>query len=380
MSKRPQLKQRQKMSIINKGVLVVAGTSIMGLAVYMTMFMNTTSVTNTKAGTMANMMLGYDLNNGEVVSSFDWNSDDPVKATKGPDAISISRFAQSMGDGVDGSNGLSAGRTEEGINMEIPADNYFNTDGIDISFDYKRAEETCNFFTRGKYFNFGMKKGKLIISYKINLEKGRSYTVNETTDYEIPRDDDFRTYRFMYNPNSGKGEIMVNGVAVWNYQGPKEHSMFWKNGENVIIGQNMNGGGTDKTILDNFVMRNTSHVNELPITLLAFQAQAKETHVMISWFTSRESDIDSFYVERSEDAIQYIQIGSIKAAGNSETLRAYAYADKSPLDNKVAYYRLVPSNKPLKSISVPVIGYRYRIDHPETSYKAGDYTQADSSR
>ena len=380
MSKGPQLRQRQKMSIINKGVLVVAGTSIMGLAVYMTMFMNTTSVTNTKASSMSNMMLGYDLNNGEVVSSYDWNSDDPMKATKGPDAVKISRFAQSMSDGVDGTNGLSAGKTEEGINMEIPADNYFNTDGIDLSFDFKRTEETCNFFTRGKYFNFGMKKGKIIIAYKINLEKGRSYSVNETTDYEIPTDDEFRTLHFIYNPNSGKGEIMVNGVAVWNYQGPKEHSMFWKNGDNVIIGQDMNGGKTDRTILDNFVMRNTSHINELPITLLAFQAQAKETHVMISWFTARESDIDSFYVERSEDAIEYAQIGSVKAVGNSETLHAYAYADKQPLDNKIAYYRLVPSNKPLKSISVPVIGYRYRVNHPESTFKQGDYTQADSTK
>ena len=141
----------------------------------------------------------------------------------------------------------------------------------------------------------------------------------------------------------------------------------------------MNGGKTDRTILDNFVMRNTSHINELPITLLAFQAQAKETHVMISWFTARESDIDSFYVERSEDAIEYAQIGSVKAVGNSETLHAYAYADKQPLDNKIAYYRLVPSNKPLKSISVPVIGYRYRVNHPESTFKQGDYTDADTS-
>ncbi len=373
MAKRLKLKQRQKLSLMHKGILVMAGTSILGLAVYLTVFMNTTSVTSSRAGSLANMMLGYDLNTGEVISSFEWNSDDPVKATKGPDASKISRFALVMSEGADGTNGLSAGKSKEGINMEIPADNYFNTDGIDLSFDFKRNEETCNFFTRGKYFNFGMKKGKLIVAYKVNLEKGRNYSISETTNYEIPQDNNFRNFRFVYDPNTGKGEVFVDGVVVWNYQGPKEHSLYWKPSDNVIIGQNMTGGETDKTILDNFIMRNTNHVNQLPVTLLSFQAQAKESHVMVSWFTSFESDIDSFVVERSLDAVEYARIGTVKATGHSEALHAYAFADKNPLENKVAYYRLVPSNKPLKSISVPVIGYRYRIDHPETAFKPGDY-------
>ena len=167
MSKGPQLRQRQKMSIISKGVLVVAGTSIMGLAVYMTMFMNTTSVTNTKANSMSNMMLGYDLNNGEVVSSFDWNSDDPLKASKGPDANKISRFAQSMSDGVDGTNGLSAGKTEEGINMEIPADNYFNTDGIDLSFNFIRNNYFSFFHSKVEIFSTCKKIARFFGAFKI---------------------------------------------------------------------------------------------------------------------------------------------------------------------------------------------------------------------
>ena len=94
---------------------------------------------------------------------------------------------------------------------------------------------------------------------------------------------------------------------------------------------------------------------------------------MVSWYTSRETDIDSFVVERSVDAIEYQKIGAIKANGNSEVLRAYAFVDKAPLENKIAYYRLMPSNKPLKSIAVPIIGYRYRMNHPETAFNPADY-------
>ncbi len=348
MARKLKLRQRQKMSIMYKAIFVTAGTSIMGLAVYLTVVMNTSNVTDSRAGALTNMIQGYDVNNGEVICAFDWNGDDPTKASKGPDAIKVSPFAVVMSEGVEGTNGLSAGKGKDGIDLTIPTDNYFNTDGIDISFDYKRLDDNCDFISRGRYFNFGMKNGKLIIAYRVNLEKGRSYSVNETTNYELVKDNDFRNYRFVYNPNTGKGEIMVDDVVVWNYQGPKERSMFWKNSDNIVIAKNMNGGGTDKTILDNFIIRSTTHVQQLPITLLSFQAEARDHHVMVSWYTSRETDIDSFVVERSVDAIEYQKIGAIKANGNSEVLRAYAFVDKAPLENKIAYYRLMPSNKPLK--------------------------------
>jgi len=373
MARKLKLRQRQKMSLMHKAIFVTAGTSIMGLAVYLTVVMNTSNVTDSRAGALTNMIQGYDVNNGEVICAFDWNGDDPTKASKGPDAIKISPFAAVMSEGVEGTNGLSAGKSKDGIDLTIPTDNYFNTDGIDISFDYKRLDDECDFISRGRYFNFGMKKGKLVIAYRVNLEKGRSYSVNETTNYELIKDNDFRNYRFVYNPNTGKGEIMVDDVVVWNYQGPKERSMFWKNSDNIVIAKNMSGGGTDKTILDNFIIRSTTHVQQLPITLLSFQAEARDHHVMVSWYTSRETDIDSFIVERSVDAIEYQKIGAIKANGNSEVLRAYAFVDKTPLENKIAYYRLMPSNKPLKSIAVPIIGYRYRMNHPETAFNPADY-------
>ena len=34
---------------------------------------------------------------------------------------------------------------------------------------------------------------------------------------------------------------------------------------------------------------------------------------------------------------------------------------------------LMPSNKPLKSIAVPIIGYRYRVNNPETAFNPKDY-------
>jgi hypothetical protein len=70
-------------------------------------------------------------------------------------------------------------------------------------------------------------------------------------------------------------------------------------------------------------------------------------------------------VERSLNGTDFEPIGSVKASGNSDKLQAYALADMHPVEGSTAYYRLVPTNKPLKSITVPLIGYKYRKDHIE---------------
>ncbi|HRB41055.1 MAG TPA: hypothetical protein PKX86_10145, partial [Bacteroidia bacterium] len=81
MARKLKLRQRQKMSIMYKAIFVTAGTSIMGLAVYLTVVMNTSNVTDSRAGALTNMIQGYDVNNGEVICAFDWNGDDPTKAS-----------------------------------------------------------------------------------------------------------------------------------------------------------------------------------------------------------------------------------------------------------------------------------------------------------
>ncbi|MBK7856189.1 MAG: hypothetical protein IPJ79_16025 [Bacteroidetes bacterium] len=158
MAKRPQLRTRQKMSVMHKGVLIVAGSSILGMMAYLTIFVNTTNVTETKASANRNMMAGYDVGNGEIISAFDFNGTDILTANTGPDAVSVSPTATIGEDGVDNSTALAAGTDKSDINLVIPADVRLNTDGIDMSLDFKRIEESANFFTRGKYFNFGMKK------------------------------------------------------------------------------------------------------------------------------------------------------------------------------------------------------------------------------
>src|SRR5688500_4132817 len=149
---RYSLRSRQKMKAMNKMVFLVAGASMLALGAYLTVFLNTTQVTNSRAGMLQNMMIGYEVNNGDVIASYTFDEAQPLKAEAGPDALSISEEAMCTKGGSDNSKGLSPGKKSQAINFEIPAIKELNLGGIDLSIDYRKSENECDLFTRGRQF------------------------------------------------------------------------------------------------------------------------------------------------------------------------------------------------------------------------------------
>jgi len=79
----------------------------------------------------------------------------------------------------------------------------------------------------------------------------------------------------------------------------------------------------------------------LPIELLSFTAQCNSLNqgnkeVLIQWQTVSETNNDYFILERSKDAINWLEIANIDGAGNSNSLLSYNYVDKF----SKAFYRL----------------------------------------
>lgn len=347
------------MKTMNKTVFIVAGASLFGLAAYLTVFVNTTQVTDSRAGQLNNMMVGYEINNGEVIAAYNFDGEHPLKAETGPDAQTLSKDAAWSDGGADGTKGLSPGKSMKPVNFEIPAVKELNLGGIDLSLDYRKSEENCNLFTRGGQFNLGVKEGQLSVRFRVKTKERKTVIVSETTRYEIPADDEFRNYRFLFDPVTGRAELFVNGAAIWSYDTGEESVLTWKDTEPLVVGKDLRGDGTDKVFIDNVTVKATRQITELPVTLLNFEARAEHDGVMVTWYTASESEIDSFIIERSPDAITFAEVGRVKATGGQDKLTAYALLDKKPT-NGLAYYRLVPSNKPLKSLTISMIGYKYR--------------------
>ena len=78
----------------------------------------------------------------------------------------------------------------------------------------------------------------------------------------------------------------------------------------------------------------------LPVTLLYFTARKQpSTSSLVEWKTSQELNSASFDVERSNDAVRFIKIGNVAAAGNSSQPISYNFTDNNP-SKGMNYYRL----------------------------------------
>ena len=77
----------------------------------------------------------------------------------------------------------------------------------------------------------------------------------------------------------------------------------------------------------------------LPLSLSSSSAKCDDGKVNINWTTESENNTKEFEIESSLDGIEFNKIGSIPAAGFSDTELAYEFIDNNPYAN-YSYYRI----------------------------------------
>jgi len=90
---------------------------------------------------------------------------------------------------------------------------------------------------------------------------------------------------------------------------------------------------------DRFTLGNTNASIPLPIELAAFNAKIQNRSVQLSWSTASEHNNDFFTIEKTQDAKDWVTIGTVKGVGNSVVRQDYYFTDEKPYAN-VSYYRL----------------------------------------
>ncbi len=336
-----RLRQNQKRKLRARLILVVGGISFMltifaGIMIYL----NVNNVSKTRATATGTEGSGASLSNGDILTEFTWEKDPATLATLGPDAISISKDAHSMSGGRSSTGGLSAGPNGKDIDLEIEGTELWNQEGIDISIDFSRNEKSGSFFTRENGFNFGMENGFITIAYRLENKRGGIESFKTKTDYEIPLDMNFRTYRFIYNPSKGKAEIFVNSVIVWSNQHTTNTPLSWKNAGKVTIGKGMNADGKDIAIFDNLIVRTAGNTAPLAESLLNFMLEEKEGGIKIHWSTSVNDKIKSFTIERSINGVDFMNVATIPVNPDLTESEEYTFLDKTKATTGIVYYRL----------------------------------------
>jgi hypothetical protein len=124
------------------------------------------------------------------------------------------------------------------------------------------------------------------------------------------------------------GPVIAVGTHPVNFVAPISGTIF--------IHVNSNSYCATQSICRNI---NVSRISALPIKLLYFEGEEKESLNYLHWATATEHNTTHFIVEKSENGINWSELGTVAAAGNSTQELHYGITDNTvkPIFN---YYRL----------------------------------------
>jgi len=158
-----------------------------------------------------------------------------------------------------------------------------------------------------------------------------------------------RVYQFSNTTNAFSGSIQINyndgaelnGIAEANltlniYNGTNwgaYPASFRDAGNNYVLTDGLSGITLNELTL-------ASQFAPLPLTWLSFTAKAQNnSQSLLQWATAQEQNTKDFYIEHSADGINWVIIGSLPAAGNSNSTSYYNYVHTSPVNGR-NYYRI----------------------------------------
>jgi hypothetical protein len=275
----------------------------------------------------------------QLISQFTWEGASATTAAYGPNATSISSSALIGTDGANGTHGLNPGAGSHDINMILPG-SYFTISSLDISVDFRRKESDASFFNLGS-FDLGMNAGSLHAKFLLS-RNSHDTAINLSGLYNIPSDNAFHTYHFIYNASTGLATVAVDGTTVGSYQAPAATALSWTGAGNVTVGQIMDGTGSNVSVLDNLIVKNPIGFSTLPLDLLSYDAVRTGAANELTWKTTHEIEVREFVVERSVDGVNYTAIGSVAAHQEYMAVEDYRFEDGLPA--AVNYYRLKITN------------------------------------
>jgi Secretion system C-terminal sorting domain len=80
----------------------------------------------------------------------------------------------------------------------------------------------------------------------------------------------------------------------------------------------------------------------LPVTWLSFTAEKQGAGALLKWSTATEQNTKDFEVQHSTNAVSWTALGTVDAAGNSNTVRSYTFTHATPFKGNIYnYYRIL---------------------------------------
>lgn len=156
------------------------------------------------------------------------------------------------------------------------------------------------------------------------------------------------TLRFHYMDDELNG-LAENTLILWKSTGGNH----WTN--EGFTSRDVGVNYVEKTGIPSFSRWTLSSPNNaLPVVFVFFNTHCENGKVSVTWTTSREVNSNYFDIERSQDGRTWTAIGTMIAAGFSNTEKMYRFTDNSPLPDglyRIAQYDIGGNKK--YSVIVP---------------------------
>jgi hypothetical protein len=160
----------------------------------------------------------------------------------------------------------------------------------------------------------------------------------------------YRYYDIIPTNNTALNAVLRFYYFDAELNGQVENTLnLWKSPDNIswtnmgFTSFNSTNNYVEKTGITDF-SRWTLNSSEgaLPIIFSMFNVSCNNGTAIINWKTSQEQNSHQFEVQKSSDAVNWIGIGTIPAAGNSSFEKVYSYNDNNSLPG--SFYRVVETD------------------------------------
>lgn len=203
-------------------------------------------------------------------------------------------------------------------------------------------------YTEGGYIHYNIYNNQS--SYTLNCSAGIEFQAMEVTFTGGPSGTFTNTAHLVTLPDGGVlgnnialfyctsavgGVLNSNGQALYHAH---DGSVVFANGDSYRY--TPPGGNHERGTFTSYARLTTGITlsgGTVPVTFTGFDAKCSDKGTILTWSTATEQNSDRFEIERSDNGVDWYKIGSVAAAGNSNSNRSYQYLD---LKSGSAFYRL----------------------------------------
>ena len=227
-----------------------------------------------------------------------------------------------------------------------------NTDkGVSIKFNHKRDGEGNGFSIEDNYPRWwnindmcagsnALPRFDHVSNYEywevVDMSEGTSLS---TITLKVDANDPLEHFNSNFSGRDNEKIYAAAHFDCWkNIGGPAE--VLENSNQTITVNvssiSRTRGGDFDGII----TLGSIDHNTVLPIELTSFSATCDGHSTLVEWATASEKNNDYFSLERSDDAINFVEIARIAGAGNSIERLDYSYTDFG-VHGGDNYYRLV---------------------------------------